>query len=201
MPTAVKDDNVELYGTARLFEATVEAPEERDKRIENLEDAARYAYGVSETRKEIEKINNVAAKEIAKWQEKIAEVEAWQSEVLKPLIEKLEYFNMLLTGFHVREFTNAPNEKARAKVKSIKLPYGVTLASREQPVKLEVTDDDALLAYATAIGQIDVPAPKPKWGEIKKGLTVNKSGKVVDLNGEVLPFVGAVPQDRKFEVK
>lgn len=173
----------------------------KPKTIETLEDAARYAYGVTETRKEIEKITAVAASEISRWTEQIKEVENWQEEVLKPLREKLEYFNMLLTGYHVNQYYSAENEKAQAKLKSIKLPYGITLASKEQATKLEVVDDVALIGYAVANEQVDYAAPKARWAEIKKTLKVTDDGSVVDSNGEVVPFVKAVPQERKFEVR
>jgi Bacteriophage Mu Gam like protein len=172
----------------------------KPKTIESLEDAARYAYGLSETRKEIEKIEAVAAKEIERWQEKIKEVETWRETALKPLREKVEYFSTLLTQYHMKEYYNAPNEKAQAKLKSIKLPYGVTLASREQQTKLEIADEAALLNYAKENGHVEV-IEKPKWSEIKKQLKINEDGRVFDANGEEVPFVKAIPQERKFEVK
>lgn len=194
------DENGEQVELGKVQEVTITAEDIKPRTIETLEDAARYAYGLSETRKEIEKIEAIAAKEIARWQEKIGEVEAWRDEVLKPLREKVEYFSTLLTQFHMKEFYNAPNEKAQAKLKSIKLPYGVTLASREQQTKLEVTDETALLNYAKESGQVEV-VEKPKWAEIKKQLKINDDGRVFDANGEEVAFVKAIPQERKFEVK
>lgn len=199
--TGIEDGELAELGQVQELSVTLENEEDTSpKKIENLEDAARYAYAVAETRKEIERIQSVAAKEIAKWQEKINEVEAWQAEVLKPLQDKLEYFNTLLIMYHMNEFNNAPNDKARAKLKSIKLPYGVTLTSREMPVKLEVTDDEALLAYAKENGHYEV-IEKAKWAEVKKQLKVNSDGRVYDSNGEEVVFVKAIPQERKFEVK
>lgn len=173
----------------------------KPKAIETLEDAARYAYGVSETRKEIEKIKAVATAEISRWQEQIQAVEDWQEEVLNPLMDKLAYFNMLLTNYHADQFYNAENEKAQAKLKSIKLPYGITLASKEQATKIEVVDDAALLSYATENNMIDTPKPKAKWADIKKGLQAHEDGRVFDSNGEEVSFAKAVPQERKFEVR
>lgn len=194
-------DNGEQIPIGETQDTVVEftTEEEAPRRIETLEDAARYAYGLAETRKEIEKIQDVAAKEIAKWQEKIQQVEEWQAEVLKPLLEKVEYFSNLLMDYHMREYYNAPNDKARAKLKSIKLPYGVTLASREMQPKLEISDEAALLNYARENGFVEV-VEKAKWAEIKKQLTTN-GDKVVDSNGEQLEFIKVVPQERKFEVK
>jgi len=194
------NENGEQVELGKVQEVTITAEDIKPRTIETLEDAARYAYGLSETRKEIEKIEAIAAKEIARWQEKVSEVEAWRDEVLKPLRDKVEYFSALLTQFHMKEFYNAPNEKAQAKLKSIKLPYGVTLASREQQPKLEVTDESALLNYAKESGQVEV-VEKPKWAEIKKQLKINDDGRLFDANGEEVAFVKVVPQERKFEVK
>lgn len=176
-------------------------PDTENKRIDSLEDAARYAYGLSETKKEIEKIKEIASKERQKWEEKIAEVNAWEEDVLKPLLSKIDFFNVLLSDFHRRQFNNAPNDKAKAKLKSIKLPYGVTLTSKENATQIEVVDDTSLLEYAKAHNLVDVPAPKPKWSEIKKQLKILEDGRIVDSAGEVINFVKAVPQERKFEVK
>lgn len=169
-------------------------------KIETLEDAARYAYGLSETRKEIEQIEAIAAKEIEVWQKKIDQVNEWKEQSLKPLKDKEQYLSTLLTVFHMKQFNEAPNEKAQAKLKSIKLPYGVTLSSREQQPKLEVTDESALLEYAKSNGLVEV-TEKAKWGDIKKQLNINSDGRVFDANGEEVPFIKVVPQERKFEVK
>lgn len=200
MGTTTINEVKDITGGDGLTTITVEEVTQT-KAINSLEDAARYAYGISETRKEIEKIQAVATAEITRWQEQIQAVEDWQEEVLEPLRAKLDYFNMLLTNFHADQFYNAENEKAQAKLKSIKLPYGITLASKEQATKLEVTDDAALLAYAQESGYVDIPAPKAKWGELKKTLKVHEDGRVFDGNGEEVPFVKAVPQERKFEVR
>lgn len=196
-----RDNEGELVKLGEVQNVSITVEDSKPKTIETLEDAARYAYGLSETRKDIAKIEEIAANEIARWQEKINEVEAWRDEVLKPLKDKESYLATMLTVFHVTEFNNAPNDKAKAKLKSIKLPYGVTLSSREQSTKIEVTDEAALLKYAKENKLVDVPEPKAKWSEIKKGLKITEDGRVFDSNGEEVTFVKAVPQERKFEVK
>lgn len=198
MVTKVKD--TEIVDESIELDIYEDHEEEQPKRIESLEDAARYAYAVAEIRKEIENINAVAAKEIEKWTERITQVDEWRNKILKPLQERLDYFSTLLIDYHRREYENAPNDKARAKLKSIKLPYGITLASREMPVKFEITDDAALLAYAKENGFVEV-IEKAKWSEVKDNLKINDNGKVYDVNGEEITFVKAVKQERKFEVK
>jgi len=171
------------------------------KSIKTLEEAARYAYGLSDTREKIEEIERISKLEIERWEQKIKEVNSWKEKVLDPLKGKEEYLSFLLRQFHIDQYENASSDKEKAKLKSIKLPYGVTLASRESADQLVVTDDDALLQYAKDNGMVTVPEPKARWADIKKSLKANESGAVVDGNGEVLPFISVTKSERKFEVK
>ncbi|MGG1263876.1 hypothetical protein [Brevibacillus laterosporus] len=181
---------------------SVDAPTvNKPKTIDTLEDAARYAYGLSETRKNIAQIEAIADSEIAIWQDKIDQVIEWRNQSIKPLQEKVDYISTLLTQFHIKTYSQAPNEKARGKVTSIKLPYDITLSSRAQQTKIEVIDNDALLSYAKENNLVDIPEPKAKWNEIKKKLLINNDGRVYDPNGEEVAFVKVTPQERKFEVK
>jgi hypothetical protein len=171
------------------------------KKIETMEDAIRYAYGLSETRKEIEEMNRLAAVEISKWQEKINAVTTWRDSIITPLMDKADYMSGLLLGFHLTEYYNAPNEKAQKKLNSIKLPYDVTLKSSQPQVGFEVKDEAAYKSFMEANGYVEPQEPKLKWGEFKKTLQHDESGNVVTEGGEVVDFLKVVQQDRKFEVK
>ena len=173
----------------------------KPKRINDLKEAADYAYGLSETRKEIAELLEVRDDQMAKLQAQMVAIEEWYSTVANPLQDKAEYFETLLSDFHQRQYQDADGDKAKKKVTSIKLPYGITLSSRSQQTQLEVTDPDALFSYARDAGYLTTPAPQPKWADIKKTLQVHEDGRVFDANGEEVPFVQAKPQDRKFEVK
>lgn len=162
--------------------------------IKDLQEANRYARAVSSAREEIKKIEEAAAVEIKAWEDRIAQVNEWKEEVLKPLQDKLDHCSTLLMDFHMREF------EANG-VKSIKLPYGVNLKSVQGATKIEVSDDALLLAYAKKVKLVNIPDPTPKWAEIKKTLAVTAGGQVVNTDGEILDFVKAIPQERKFEVK
>lgn len=178
-----------------------EVEETPTKKITSLEDASRYAYGLAKTREEMEKIKEVAEKEIAKWQERIDQVKAWQEEVLKPLQQKAEYFETLLMAYHMEEYEKA-DEKAKSKIKSIKLPYGVTLKSRELPDEYQILDEEKFLEFAKSNDLLNDPKPPaPKWGEIKKQLEVTDKGVVFKGTGEIIDFIKIIPQGRKFEVK
>ncbi|QNR70394.1 host-nuclease inhibitor Gam family protein (plasmid) [Paenibacillus peoriae] len=190
--------------TGELTEAGADVEALKDlampKRIQDLKEAADYAYGLSETRKELEELNEVREDQIAKLKAQIDAIEEWHSTVSSPLQGKVDYFTLLLSDFHQRQYHEADSDKARKKVTSIKLPYGITLASRSQAPSLNITDDAALLQYAKQNNAVQV-TEKPKWSEIKKTLQVHEDGRVFDANGEEVQFVKAAPQDRKFEVK
>ncbi|ALA07204.1 hypothetical protein SECTIM467_80 [Brevibacillus phage SecTim467] len=171
------------------------------RKIETMEDAVRYAYGLSETRKEIEEISRLAQQEIEKWSAKIRQVEEWRDSLMSPLESKVEYMSGLLKAFHVSEYNSAPNEKAQKKLNSIKLPYGVTLKSTQPQVSFEIKDEANYKAFMEASGFVEPQEPKLKWGDFKKTLTVTGDGAVVTQNGEVVDFLKVVRQDRKFEVK
>lgn len=170
------------------------------KRINDLKEAADYAYGLSETKKELTVLEGVLDDQVSKLKAQIESLEEWYATVSKPLVSKVDYFTLLLSDYHQRTYDSADGDKAKGKVTSIKLPYGVTLSSRSLQPKLEVIDEEALLVYAKASGAVQV-TEKPKWADIKKQLTVTESGHVVDSNGEPLPFIAVTPQERKFEVK
>jgi hypothetical protein len=199
----MSDITKEIYGdSADEVTVTTEEIENPSLRVRTLEDATRYASSLHHTREEIERINAIADAEVAKWQEKIDKVNKWRDEVVAPLQQKEEYLKSQLTMYHINQFLAARNDKERKKVSSIKLPYGITLKSREQQPKLEVTDETAYKAYAQENDFIKVKEPEVNWSEMKKKLIVNDNGEVVNSEtGEVLDFIKVVPQERKFEVK
>lgn len=190
-----------IDNTPLTEELAMEEGQEQQKKIETMEDAVRYAYGLSETRKEIEEINRLAEMEIEKWQAKIREVEEWRDSVIKPLQAKADYMSSLLMAFHMEQYYSAPNEKAREKLKSIKLPYGVTLKSTQPQVNFEIKDEERYKRFMEKNGFIEHQEPKLKWGDFKKTLTVLNNGTVITKDGEVVDFLRVVPQERKFEVK
>lgn len=177
--------------------------EQSPKKIETLEDATRYAYGLSETRKEIDKLKEIAQVEIDKWQGKINQVQEWLEGVVSPLEEKETYLSHLLLAYHTDQYNNAPNEKTRKKLNSIKLPYDITLKSRVQQPKLEVVDEVTYTTYAETNNLMKEPKePEVNWAALKKQLDVTDEGHVINKEtGEVLTFIKATPQERKFEVK
>jgi hypothetical protein len=190
----VTDNELDVEVTAALETGV-------SKKIETMDDALRYAYGLSETRKEIEEINRLADAEVSKWQGKIDAVNDWRDSSLKSLLDKVAYMEGLLLSFHISEYYAAPNEKAQKKLNSIKLPYDVVLKSSQPQVGFKVQDDAAYKAFMEENGFVEPQEPKLKWGDFKKTLKVNEEGVVVTADGEVVDFLKAVQEDRKFEVK
>lgn len=171
-------------------------------KVKTIEDAARYAYGLSETRKSIAELEEIAEKEIAKWQEKIDKVKEWLEEVTAPLKRKEEYLANQLKMFHITQFNSAKNEKEQKKLTSIKLPYGVTLQSRAQQPKFEIVDEQSYKEYAKENNLLKVKEPEVDWATLKKNIIINSDGRALNKEtGEFLDFIKVVPQERKFEVK
>lgn len=62
-------------------------------KVNTLDEATRFTYGLLETRKSIKELREIAWKEIDKWKEKIAEVQEWLKLVLTPQKAKEEFLN------------------------------------------------------------------------------------------------------------
>ncbi|MEC2266523.1 host-nuclease inhibitor Gam family protein [Bacillus subtilis] len=194
----------EIYGSPDVvdIDELIEG-DNNNVKVSTLDEAARYAYGLAETRKSIKEFQEVAEKEIDKWRSKIAEVEEWLEAVLTPLKAKEEHLATHLQLYHINQYNSAKTEKEQKKLTSIKLPYGVTLKSRAQADKFEVADVPTYKAYAKENDLLKpIVEPDVNWAELKKNLVVTDDGRVLDKStGEFLDFIKAVPQERKFEVK
>jgi len=192
--------NEEIYAGSDL-EEEIEIDNEGGAKIQSMEDATRFAYGLHSTREEIAKLEDIAAKEIEKWQAKIDQVTAWRDSVVAPLKNKEGYLADTLKFYHVNQYNAATTDKEKKKFNSIKLPYDVTLKSRAQADKLEVADEVAYLKYAEENKLIKKVEPAVDWATMKKSIVVNSEGKALSKeSGEFLDFISVVPQERKFEV-
>lgn len=171
--------------------------------ISTLEEATRYAYGLSATREEIAERNQIADGEIARWQAKIDQVNEWRNAEVAELDSKVEYLKAKLIAFHIGQFNSAPNDKAQAKVKSIKLPYGITLKSTSSRLGFEIKpDEDSKTAYEAYMQINGFTEPQPaklKWADAKDQFKV-KDDRVVDSNGEVVDFLKIKQPERTFKV-
>lgn len=192
----------DIYGDSTDTDL-IEVTEDKTAKVTNMEEATRYAYGLSETRNQVAEYDAIAKSEIDKWQEKIDQVKSWLEDVTKPLKEKEEYMAAQLQFFHTQQYHNAKEEKDKKKLVSIKLPYGVTLKSRAGTTAYEVTDETLYRSYA-AENKLLKPVKEPDvdWASLKKNIIVNSEGKALNKEtGEFLDFIKVLPQERKFEVK
>lgn len=181
----------------------IENEDQSTLKVTNLDDATRYAYGLSETRKSIAEYEEIGKNEIEKWQRKITEVQEWLDSATAPLKSKEVYLSSQLQAYHFNQFNTAKSEKEQKKLTSIKLPYGITLKSRAQAVKYEVGDETSYKTYATENDLMKAPKePEVDWATMKKNLVTNDDGRVLNKQtGEFLDFIKVVPQERKFEVQ
>lgn len=178
-----------------------EAEDDGVLKVKTIEDAARYAYGLSETRKSIAELEAIAEKEIAKWQEKIDKVKEWLEEMTTPLKRKEEYLANQLKMFHIIQYNSAKNEKEQKKLTTIKLPYGVKLQSRAQQPKFEVVNEQSYKEYAKENNLLKIKE-EVDWATLKKNIVISDDGRALNKEtGEFLDFIKVVPQERKFEVK
>lgn len=195
-----KEFTEDIYKGLEL-EEEIEVDRGSGPKIQTLEDATRYAYGLHATREEIAKLESVANAEIEKWQAKIDQVTAWRDSVTTPLKDKADYLANELKFYHVNQYNAATTEKEKKKLNSIKLPYDVTLKSRAQTDKLEVSDEVAYLKYAEENKLVKESKPNVDWATMKKSIVVNSDGKALSKEtGEFLEFISVIPQERKFEV-
>ncbi|SEA78688.1 hypothetical protein [Paenibacillus sp. 276b] len=67
--------------------------------------------------------------------------------------------------------------------------------------KIKTMDDTVYKAFMERNGLAKPQGLKLKWSDFKKTLTVNEDGVVVTADGEVVNFLKAAQEDRKFEVK
>lgn len=175
--------------------------EDNSLKVQTIEEATRYAYGLSKTREEIAKLEEIAQAEIEKWQKRIDQVNEWLESVTKPLKQKEEYLANQLRMFHIVQYNNAKTDKERNKLKSIKLPYDITLKSREQQPEYKIVDEEAYKTYAQDHDLLKPPKePEVNWSEFKKKIKVNNDQAIDKETGEVLNFIKVIPKGRKFEV-
>lgn len=195
-----KEVMANIYGEEEIEEFETEV--EGGNKVQSIEDATRFAYGLTQTREEVEKYESIATTEIDKWQGKIAQVQEWLATVTDPLKSKEEYLASQLLFFHTTQYNSAANEKEQKKLNSIKLPYGITLKSRALADKLEVGNDKEYLQYAEENKLLKTVEPTVDWAAMKKNIIVNSEGKALNKEtGEFMDFIKVVPQERKFEVK
>ncbi len=132
-------------------------------------------------------------------------IDEWERDASKAHLERVEFFDGLLTFYHqsVLRAEEAEGTPDKHLTKSVKLP-GVSLTSRSLPAEWKV-DDDAFVPWATKHRpDLIETTTKVKLAEVKKALTPSKDGTAVDASVDAkvpVPGVTVADKPRAFAVK
>lgn len=112
-----------------------------------------------------------------------ARIDAWLIERQKQAQRNEEFFVGLLAAYF------APKHAENPKTKTFKLPAGSVQFRAQQPSFTR--DDSALVDWLKKNGLADFveTVENPKWGELKKELTVAKGRAYLKSTGEEIPCV------------
>ncbi|MFB4260792.1 host-nuclease inhibitor Gam family protein [Shouchella clausii] len=116
----------------------------------------------------------IAAKEIAR-------VHQWAAEQQKPLEQSIEFFESLITQYHMQLLESDPKAP-----KTLKTPHGKSKSTRRKPAPVAV-NKDKLLEHVKEAGMADYIKEEIRWGDFKKTLSITTAdGKpvVVDAWGQ-----------------
>lgn len=140
---------------------------------------------------EFERLKVLADEQIAEIQEKLSSAEKRYENKTKYLKSKLKQY-----------FEGVPEKKETKTKASYRLLSGtLTLKKGGQEYK---KDEDALVQYLKSKGMENLIQIKEtvKWADLKKQLTIQEDGKVIDTNtGEVLECVSIIEKEDKFDVE
>lgn len=168
--------------------------------VDSLDTASKVARIISDIGKQLTAHATAYEAELAQLEGRTKEIKAKYDALMLPLQAELAEHNAKLMKYHRTTLENATDGEQES-LKSIKLPYGVTLTSRAKPANLKVTDESQYRAYAKANNFLKVQE-NIEWAKLKKGLKVAEDGKVFDAeSGEVISFIQVEEQERVFDVK
>jgi phage host-nuclease inhibitor protein Gam len=118
----------------------------------------------------------------------IREIERWREARLRPLVARSTFFTEHLTRYLRRLRDEDPSKK------SLPLPSG-TVKSRTVPPAVEVTDEEAVEAWARNAGRADVLKTTVRLSDFKKAVTVDAEAGVVRDPDTGQPVAGAVVRE------
>lgn len=167
--------------------------------VTTLEKASQVAKRYNEVSKSLQALAGLYDKDLLQLEEVMKNLKTKYDTQMLPLQAELVELSSQLTKYHMDTITNA-NSDELDHLKSIKLPYGVTLTSRSKPANLTVTNQDAYLAYAKDKGLVKVKE-EVEWAKLKKQLQVS-GDKVIDPEtGEVIDFIETTEAERVYDIK
>lgn len=157
--------------------------------IENEGQADWALRKISQSQKRMLELQEVADEEIHK-------IKKWLLGELAKEDKSVEFFTNLLSIYHLKLYEQDPKQ-----YKSLRLPNGVIKRIKVQPIFER--DEDKLLEWLEERGMenfIERKA-KPRWGELKKQVSVSGNNCIVPDTGELVEGVIVVPQEDKFKVE
>lgn len=101
----------------------------------------------------------IAAKEIAR-------VHQWAAEQQKPLEQSIEFFESLITQYHMQLLESDPKAP-----KTLKTPHGKSKSMTRKPAPV-AADKDKLLEHVKEAGMADYIKEEIRWGDFKKTLSI-----------------------------
>ncbi|BAD63903.1 phage-related protein [Shouchella clausii KSM-K16] len=115
---------------------------------------------------QMEETDAIAAKEIER-------IHLWAAEQHKPVKQSIEFFEGLITQYHMQLLEENP------KAKTLKTPHGKSKSTTRKPAPVAM-DKSKLLEHVKEAGMTEFIKEDIRWGDFKKTLNVEVvKGKVV----------------------
>ncbi|PAF24398.1 hypothetical protein CHH61_19075 [Shouchella clausii] len=128
---------------------------------------------ISALKTQMEETDAIAAKEIER-------IHLWAAEQHKPVKQSIEFFESLITQYHMQLLEENP------KAKTLKTPHGKSKSTRRKPAPVAV-NKDKLLEHVKEAGMSDYIKEEIRWGDFKKTLSITTADGqpvVVDALGQ-----------------
>ncbi|GIN17485.1 hypothetical protein J32TS2_28410 [Shouchella clausii] len=123
---------------------------------------------------QMEETDAIAAKEIER-------IHLWAAEQHKPVKQSIEFFESLITQYHMQLLESDPKAP-----KTLKTPHGKSKSTRRKPAPVAV-NKDKLLEHVKEAGMSDYIKEEIRWGDFKKTLSITTAdgqSVVVDAWGQ-----------------
>lgn len=181
----------------KALEEALETPENAEQDAKEKKFVIDTAEKAEWATKKIAKIKAEQAKINAMVDERIKKLNAWRDEQLKPLVNDISYFEVILRPYAEEVIA------AQRKKKSFVLPNGAKISISKGKADMKKTDDDIFKQYLVDNGYSDYLETKTtttaKWGEFKKACKI-VDGQVISPDGEVMECVVVSYGEDKFSV-
>ena len=203
MDDSMRKDTTETEGDVLTLDAidSITLPGDIDPNLCETEDNHRWRIAddacaewalkkIKAERDELERITSLAELEISRLREQI--------EVAQRRYDQNTAF---LTAMLERYFDTVEHKRTKTGTESYRLLSG-QLVRKPAAAKMQ-PDDEKLVEWLRSAGREDMlkVETKPKWGELKKGLTIVGDVVMIDDTGEIVDGIDIVEAPAAFSVK